>query len=141
MARARSHLPLLGPLPQVIDGFFVKRTADIKESAAYLALLTRGLERLYQVSRCMCLHWSLSWALCSLQDSKVSEIPVSLVGPLGPRIRQGLAGGVFPRALAWPQSPLPSGPHPMQSPLGNLRGPRIRIWALPKSSLLTPHLQ
>ncbi|KAM4847414.1 structure-specific endonuclease subunit MUS81 isoform X2 [Urocitellus parryii] len=33
---------------QVIDGFFVKRTIDIKESAAYLALLTRGLERLYQ---------------------------------------------------------------------------------------------
>ncbi|XP_013369303.1 PREDICTED: crossover junction endonuclease MUS81 isoform X3 [Chinchilla lanigera] len=33
---------------QVIDGFFVKRTADIKESAAYLALLTRGLESLYQ---------------------------------------------------------------------------------------------
>ncbi|XP_048216752.1 crossover junction endonuclease MUS81 [Perognathus longimembris pacificus] len=33
---------------QVIDGFFVKRTADIKESAAYLALLTRALERLYQ---------------------------------------------------------------------------------------------
>uniref|UniRef100_A0A8B9Y7H9 Crossover junction endonuclease MUS81 n=1 Tax=Bos mutus grunniens TaxID=30521 RepID=A0A8B9Y7H9_BOSMU len=27
----------------VIDGFFVKRTADIKESAAYLALLTRSL--------------------------------------------------------------------------------------------------
>ncbi|NIG61210.1 crossover junction endonuclease MUS81 [Pontoporia blainvillei] len=33
---------------QVIDGFFVKRTADIKESAAYLALLTKGLQRLYQ---------------------------------------------------------------------------------------------
>ncbi|XP_016041736.2 crossover junction endonuclease MUS81 isoform X2 [Erinaceus europaeus] len=33
---------------QVIDGFFVKCTADIKESAAYLALLTRGLQRLYQ---------------------------------------------------------------------------------------------
>ncbi|KAI5278121.1 Crossover Junction Endonuclease Mus81 [Manis pentadactyla] len=33
---------------QVIDGFFVKRTADIKESAAYLALLTRGLQRFYQ---------------------------------------------------------------------------------------------
>ncbi|XP_044617860.2 crossover junction endonuclease MUS81 [Equus asinus] len=33
---------------QVIDGFFVKRTADIKESAAYLALFTRGLQRLYQ---------------------------------------------------------------------------------------------
>lgn len=39
------------PLPQVIDGFFVKRTADIKESAAYLALLTLGLQRLYQVSK------------------------------------------------------------------------------------------
>lgn len=33
---------------QVIDGFFVKRTVDIKDSAGYLALLTRGLERLYQ---------------------------------------------------------------------------------------------
>ncbi|XP_075401493.1 structure-specific endonuclease subunit MUS81 [Tenrec ecaudatus] len=33
---------------QVIDGFFVKRTADIKESAAYLALLTKGLQRLHQ---------------------------------------------------------------------------------------------
>ncbi|XP_031303953.1 crossover junction endonuclease MUS81 isoform X1 [Camelus dromedarius] len=33
---------------QVIDGFFVKRTADIKESAAYLALLTRALQRLCQ---------------------------------------------------------------------------------------------
>lgn len=55
VAQARSHLSLLGSLCQVIDGFFVKRTADIKESAAYLALLTRGLERLYQVSRCACL--------------------------------------------------------------------------------------
>ena len=36
---------------QVIDGFFVKRTADIKESAAYLALLTLGLQRLYQVRK------------------------------------------------------------------------------------------
>lgn len=33
---------------QVIDGFFVKRTMDLKESAGYLALLTKGLERLYQ---------------------------------------------------------------------------------------------
>ncbi|XP_037373449.1 crossover junction endonuclease MUS81 isoform X2 [Talpa occidentalis] len=40
---------------QIIDGFFVKRTADIKESAAYLALLTRGLQRLYEVSRYTCL--------------------------------------------------------------------------------------
>uniref|UniRef100_A0A8D0TSU1 Crossover junction endonuclease MUS81 n=1 Tax=Sus scrofa TaxID=9823 RepID=A0A8D0TSU1_PIG len=48
MAPLRSHFPSLDRLPQVIDGFFVKRTADIKESAAYLALLTRGLQRLYQ---------------------------------------------------------------------------------------------
>ncbi|XP_038620419.1 crossover junction endonuclease MUS81 isoform X2 [Tachyglossus aculeatus] len=33
---------------QVIDGFFVKRTVDLKESAAYLALVTRGLQRLYE---------------------------------------------------------------------------------------------
>ncbi|XP_044538321.1 crossover junction endonuclease MUS81 isoform X2 [Gracilinanus agilis] len=33
---------------QVIDGFFVKRTADLKESAAYLALLTRALQKLYE---------------------------------------------------------------------------------------------
>ncbi|XP_063172772.1 crossover junction endonuclease MUS81 [Candoia aspera] len=32
---------------QVIDGFFVKRTCDIRESAAYLILLTRHLTRLY----------------------------------------------------------------------------------------------
>ncbi|XP_043826615.1 crossover junction endonuclease MUS81 isoform X2 [Dromiciops gliroides] len=33
---------------QVIDGFFVKRTSDLKESTAYLALLTRALQRLYE---------------------------------------------------------------------------------------------
>ncbi|KAM3824926.1 crossover junction endonuclease MUS81 isoform 2-T2 [Vipera latastei] len=32
---------------QVIDGFFVKRTRDIRESAAYLTILTRHLTRLY----------------------------------------------------------------------------------------------
>lgn len=49
------ELPSLCPLFQVIDGFFVKRTMDIKESAGYLALLTKGLERMYQVSRWLCL--------------------------------------------------------------------------------------
>ncbi|KAM6435048.1 crossover junction endonuclease MUS81 isoform 2-T2 [Liasis olivaceus] len=33
---------------QVIDGFFVKRTRDIRESAAYLTIMTRHLTRLYQ---------------------------------------------------------------------------------------------
>ncbi|XP_072840297.2 structure-specific endonuclease subunit MUS81 isoform X1 [Pogona vitticeps] len=32
---------------QVVDGFFVKRTRDLRESAAYLTLMTRHLARLY----------------------------------------------------------------------------------------------
>ncbi|XP_061461817.1 crossover junction endonuclease MUS81 isoform X3 [Rhineura floridana] len=32
---------------QVVDGFFVKRTRDLRESAAYLTLMTRHLTRLY----------------------------------------------------------------------------------------------
>ncbi|XP_042294869.1 crossover junction endonuclease MUS81 isoform X2 [Sceloporus undulatus] len=32
---------------QVVDGFFVKRTRDIRESAAYLTIMTRHLTRLY----------------------------------------------------------------------------------------------
>uniref|UniRef100_A0A2D4PY69 Crossover junction endonuclease MUS81 n=1 Tax=Micrurus surinamensis TaxID=129470 RepID=A0A2D4PY69_MICSU len=32
---------------QVIDGFFVKRTRDIRESAAYLTIMTRHLTRQY----------------------------------------------------------------------------------------------
>ncbi|XP_022363272.1 crossover junction endonuclease MUS81 isoform X2 [Enhydra lutris kenyoni] len=47
---------------QVIDGFFVKRTADLKESAAYLALLTRGLQRLYQGRTLSSRPWGASEA-------------------------------------------------------------------------------
>ncbi|XP_048370797.1 crossover junction endonuclease MUS81 isoform X2 [Sphaerodactylus townsendi] len=32
---------------QVVDGFFVKRTCDIRESAAYLTIMTRQLTKLY----------------------------------------------------------------------------------------------
>ncbi|XP_020631790.1 crossover junction endonuclease MUS81-like [Orbicella faveolata] len=32
---------------QVVDGFFVKRTCDLKESVAYLTVMTRYLQRLY----------------------------------------------------------------------------------------------
>ncbi|XP_074132454.1 crossover junction endonuclease MUS81 isoform X1 [Sminthopsis crassicaudata] len=42
---------------QVIDGFFVKRTADLKESAAYLALLTRALQKLYEGHTLRCRTW------------------------------------------------------------------------------------
>lgn len=92
VARARSCLPLLGPCPQVIDGFFVKRTADIKESAAYLALLTRGLERLYQVSSYTYLVLVPYLGPIPTQG-EVSETPVPQAGPVRPRIGQGLAGG------------------------------------------------
>uniref|UniRef100_A0A8B9LLS4 Crossover junction endonuclease MUS81 n=1 Tax=Astyanax mexicanus TaxID=7994 RepID=A0A8B9LLS4_ASTMX len=34
---------------QVVDGFFVKRVQDVKESAAYLTVMTRYLQKLYQV--------------------------------------------------------------------------------------------
>uniref|UniRef100_A0A3Q4BHI3 Crossover junction endonuclease MUS81 n=1 Tax=Mola mola TaxID=94237 RepID=A0A3Q4BHI3_MOLML len=33
---------------QVVDGFFVKRVQDVKESAAYLTIMTRYLTKLYQ---------------------------------------------------------------------------------------------
>lgn len=38
-------------------------------------------------------HWSLTWALCSPKEGRVSEIPSLQVGPLRPKIGQGLAGG------------------------------------------------
>lgn len=63
--------PSLCHLLQVIDGFFVKRTMDIKESAGYLALLTKGLERLYQVSRR--LYLTLAWCLLPKQGKVGSQ--------------------------------------------------------------------
>ncbi|XP_027711803.1 crossover junction endonuclease MUS81 [Vombatus ursinus] len=42
---------------QVIDGFFVKHTAGLKESAAYLALLTRALQKLYEGQTLRCRPW------------------------------------------------------------------------------------
>ncbi|XP_063499165.1 crossover junction endonuclease MUS81 isoform X3 [Symphalangus syndactylus] len=59
---------------QVIDGFFVKRTADIKESAAYLALLTRGLQRLYQLLRRGLAQTPTDPALPRTQAQSVREV-------------------------------------------------------------------
>ncbi|XP_030636257.1 LOW QUALITY PROTEIN: structure-specific endonuclease subunit MUS81 [Chanos chanos] len=39
---------------QVVDGFFVKRVQDVKESAAYLTVMTRHLQRLYQNRTLFC---------------------------------------------------------------------------------------
>ncbi|XP_022363274.1 crossover junction endonuclease MUS81 isoform X4 [Enhydra lutris kenyoni] len=61
-SREAPSSPGWAPLSQVIDGFFVKRTADLKESAAYLALLTRGLQRLYQGRTLSSRPWGASEA-------------------------------------------------------------------------------
>ncbi|KAJ8387459.1 hypothetical protein AAFF_G00156970 [Aldrovandia affinis] len=39
---------------QVVDGFFVKRVQDVKESAAYLTVMTRQLQKLYQNRTLFC---------------------------------------------------------------------------------------
>uniref|UniRef100_A0A671PC25 Crossover junction endonuclease MUS81 n=1 Tax=Sinocyclocheilus anshuiensis TaxID=1608454 RepID=A0A671PC25_9TELE len=39
---------------QVVDGFFVKHVQDVKESAAYLTIMTRYLQKLYQNCTLFC---------------------------------------------------------------------------------------
>ncbi|XP_052009399.1 crossover junction endonuclease MUS81 [Xyrauchen texanus] len=39
---------------QVVDGFFVKRVQDVKESVAYLTIMTRYLQKLYQNCTLFC---------------------------------------------------------------------------------------
>ncbi|XP_034424746.1 crossover junction endonuclease MUS81 isoform X2 [Hippoglossus hippoglossus] len=39
---------------QVVDGFFVKRVQDVRESAAYLTIMTRYLTKLYQDRTLIC---------------------------------------------------------------------------------------
>uniref|UniRef100_A0A3B3WJ77 Crossover junction endonuclease MUS81 n=1 Tax=Poecilia mexicana TaxID=48701 RepID=A0A3B3WJ77_9TELE len=39
---------------QVVDGFFVKRVQDVRESAAYLTVMTRYLSKLYQNRTLVC---------------------------------------------------------------------------------------
>ncbi|KAA0723047.1 Crossover junction endonuclease MUS81 [Triplophysa tibetana] len=39
---------------QVVDGFFVKRVQDVKESTAYLTIMTRYLQKLYQNCTLFC---------------------------------------------------------------------------------------
>ncbi|CAF94056.1 unnamed protein product, partial [Tetraodon nigroviridis] len=39
---------------QVVDGFFVKRVQDVRESAAYLTIMTRHLTKLYQDRTLVC---------------------------------------------------------------------------------------
>lgn len=39
---------------QVVDGFFVKRVQDVRESAAYLTVMTRYLTKLYQNRTLIC---------------------------------------------------------------------------------------
>ncbi|KAM9834439.1 crossover junction endonuclease MUS81 [Syngnathus typhle] len=62
---------------QVVDGFFVKRVCDIRESAAYLAFMTTHLSKLYQKRTLVCYSRELNGdqdprdhnaPLCSLQS-------------------------------------------------------------------------
>ncbi|XP_051560761.1 crossover junction endonuclease MUS81-like isoform X2 [Myxocyprinus asiaticus] len=46
---------------QVVDGFFVKRVQDVKESAAYLTIMTRYLQKLYQNCTLICRSRELEW--------------------------------------------------------------------------------
>ncbi|XP_043916259.1 crossover junction endonuclease MUS81 [Protopterus annectens] len=39
---------------QVVDGFFIKRTKDVRESAAYLTIMTRYLQSLYLTKKLLC---------------------------------------------------------------------------------------
>uniref|UniRef100_A0A8C4Z9M0 Crossover junction endonuclease MUS81 n=1 Tax=Gadus morhua TaxID=8049 RepID=A0A8C4Z9M0_GADMO len=53
---------------QVVDGFFVKRVQDVRESAAYLTVMTRYLTRLYQnrtILNCKSTEWRMKPSLPS----------------------------------------------------------------------------
>lgn len=53
-------LLFVAPPGQVIDEFSVHRTADIRESVAYLTLLTRQLQHHYAVSNIL---FSMLWVI------------------------------------------------------------------------------
>lgn len=54
---------------QVVDGFFVKRTKDVKESAAYLTIMTRYLQNLYLQKTLVSCRKEEQGAACSREDT------------------------------------------------------------------------
>ncbi|MEQ2251741.1 Crossover junction endonuclease mus81 [Ilyodon furcidens] len=60
---------------QVVDGFFVKRVQDVRESAAYLTVMTRYLTKLYQNRTLICRSRELEGDVTS--DEEERGIPSS----------------------------------------------------------------
>ncbi|XP_018113175.1 crossover junction endonuclease MUS81 isoform X2 [Xenopus laevis] len=58
---------------QVVDGFFIKRTKDVRESAAYLTIMTRYLQGIYSRKTLLSCtkeeEWKCDRALCPNTDS------------------------------------------------------------------------
>ncbi|XP_027143633.1 crossover junction endonuclease MUS81 [Larimichthys crocea] len=58
---------------QVVDGFFVKRVQDVRESAAYLTVMTRYLSKLYQNCTLICRSRELEGDGGSDEDEEEEE--------------------------------------------------------------------
>uniref|UniRef100_A0A8D0GMI4 Crossover junction endonuclease MUS81 n=1 Tax=Sphenodon punctatus TaxID=8508 RepID=A0A8D0GMI4_SPHPU len=74
---------------QVVDGFFVKRTRDVRESAAYLTVMTRHLDRLFGVS-----SRERSWGEPRESGTETLPPPISVIPPQAQTVRE-----VFARQL------------------------------------------
>ncbi|KAK1797112.1 hypothetical protein P4O66_008500 [Electrophorus voltai] len=60
---------------QVVDGFFVKRVQDVRESAAYLTVMTRHLQKLYQNCTLFCRSRELEGDIeCDMESPQCSLI-------------------------------------------------------------------
>lgn len=64
---------------QVVDGFFVKRVQDAKESAAYLTIMTRYLQKLYQNCTLLCRSRELEGDGEAESEKMVANLSCSLM--------------------------------------------------------------
>ncbi|XP_060887407.1 crossover junction endonuclease MUS81 [Labrus mixtus] len=64
---------------QVVDGFFVKRVQDVRESAAYLTVMTRYLTRLYQNRTLICRSRELEGDVASDEEEERGRPSCSLI--------------------------------------------------------------
>ncbi|XP_008286978.1 crossover junction endonuclease MUS81 isoform X2 [Stegastes partitus] len=55
---------------QVVDGFFVKRVQDVRESAAYLTIMTRYLNKVYQNRTLSCRSRELEGDVCGAEEER-----------------------------------------------------------------------
>uniref|UniRef100_A0A1A8GCU4 Crossover junction endonuclease MUS81 n=1 Tax=Nothobranchius korthausae TaxID=1143690 RepID=A0A1A8GCU4_9TELE len=55
---------------QIVDGFFVKRVQDVRESAAYLTIMTRFLTKLYQNQTLICRSRELEGDVVGKEDGR-----------------------------------------------------------------------